>query len=187
MRHSLVLGLVFFGLLALPANLSAQQGTAKQVEVVNEPLQVTGAVEVTNEPVEVTGAVEVSNLPQPSALPRFQLVGSTSATFTGIRGVLTYTLACQDEFPASRMCNSVEVLETVSVPDNLAAFAWVRPSFQPLPSFTDASGVTRGNADAFSCRGWRGSGSGLAVETNGSFLTLGCDIPRAIACCALVP
>jgi hypothetical protein len=124
MRHSLVLGLVFFGLLALPTYLSAQQ--AKQVEVVNEPLQVTGAVEVTNEPVEVTGAVEVSNLPQPTVPARFQLVGFTSATYTGDSGVLGLTLACQDEFPASRMCNSVEVMETTTIPTDPAQPASAR-------------------------------------------------------------
>ena len=73
MRHSLVLCLVFLGLLALPTYLSAAPPVSP-VEVVNEPLQVTGTVEVTNQPVEVTGAVEISNLPQPTTPARFQLV-----------------------------------------------------------------------------------------------------------------
>ena len=94
MQRLSVLCLVFLGLLALPAYLSAAPPVSP-VEVVNEPLQVTGTVEVINGPVEVTGAVEVSNLPQPSSPPRFQLVGFTSATFTGDTGVLGFTLGCQ--------------------------------------------------------------------------------------------
>jgi hypothetical protein len=159
-----------------------------EVEVVNQPLEVTGAVEVADQPVEVTGAVEVSNLPSPSAPARFQLVGFTSATFTGGTGVLGFTLACQAEFPASRMCTSVEVMETIQLPLEMpVASAWLRPVFQGTSSPLDASGIA-GTAIDLSCNSWRATnGSGLSVNSAGQIEFAGCVNPYQIACCALVP
>ena len=117
-----------------------------QVEVVNEPLAVTGAVEITNEPlaVDVTNeplAVEVMSAPPLGPPARFQLVGFTSTTHTGDEGVLRFTLACQAEFAGSRMCSSQEVLDTTDVPSGLGGYAWVRTTFQPTGSLKlDASG-----------------------------------------------
>src|SRR5262245_43423568 len=75
---------------------------------------------------------------------RLHFVGFTAATFTGDRGVRTYTEACQDMFSASaRMCTSVEVLDTVAWPSvPSTSRGWVRPVYQPVAgTVTDASGV----------------------------------------------
>lgn len=78
------------------------------------PVRVTNFPEVQ----EVMGSVEVSNLPGPTggACAPFQLVRFTRATFTGGEGVINFTRWCQAEFPGSRMCSSVEVMETTDVP-----------------------------------------------------------------------
>ncbi len=43
-------------------------------------------------------------------------MGFTTATFQGGEGILGFTKACQAEFPETRMCTSVEVMQTVGVP-----------------------------------------------------------------------
>ena len=88
--------------------------------------------------------VEVVNFPDSAPPARFQLVGFTSELRTGASGVLNFTLACQAEFPGSRMCTSVEVMETTNVPAGLPPRAWVRPVFE-VSTFTerDSSGATR--------------------------------------------
>ncbi len=109
--------------------------------------------------------------------------------------MLGFTLACQDEFPGSRMCTSVEVMETTEVPVGLTGDAWVRPSFQPLaissssPQALDASGAST-VAPNMMCRGWRSDdGSGLAVSASGGFSAPACaaEPGHAVACCAPVP
>ena len=90
--HPIVIPLaIAAGLLATPLDSNAQGGPPiSQVEVVNEPL-----------------AVEVTNPPAANALPRFQLVGFTSATFMGGEGVFGYTRECQAEFgDENRICLS---------------------------------------------------------------------------------
>jgi hypothetical protein len=125
---------------------------------------------------------------------RMQLVGFTAAGFTGDTGVLDFTLACQAEFPESRMCNSVEVLETIRVPSSLEGHAWVRPVFQPAASagFTmfalDAAGGGAQEVGNLSCRSWRANDlMGLTVDATGSFVARECDTPRAVTCCAMLP
>ena len=134
----------------------------------------------------------------PSPLPeaRFQLVGFTPTLLTGGAGVLGFTLECQKEFDGSRMCTSVEVMETTVVPSGLVGDAWVRPTFspfgggEPVTNSLDASGLARGS-NTLTCSGWSLSvsdRSGLAVESGGSFtVNVSCSDPRPIACCALVP
>ena len=54
---------------------------------------------------------------------RFQLVGFTSDRLPGGSGVIDFTRACHVELgDDSRMCTSVEVMETSVVPSNLPAF-----------------------------------------------------------------
>ncbi len=122
---------------------------------------------------------------------RFQLVGFTTQTFLGGAGVLGFTLACQAEFPASRMCTSQEVLETVTVPTNLIGDAWVRPSYEPSPEVQlDASGVAT-NVILPTCGSWTASvngPTGLTVDSVGGFRANQlCAVARAVACCAMVP
>ena len=126
------------------------------------------------------------------SLEDLQLVGFTSATFTGDQGVLGFTLACQVDFPASRMCNSVEVMETVIIPAGLTGTAWVRPVIEAAAAsmfLVDASGIFTSGSN--SCIGWSVAGDtgGLFVSSTGQFATPGraCAVARAVACCALVP
>jgi len=197
---------VTLGVLAL---LVSSESTAQRppapVEVVNLPAvqPVSGEVEVTNlpevQPVEVTNTPEVqdvfvTNSPTSSQPARFQLVGTTSATFEGDRGVLRFTLACQGQFGAgSRMCESREVLETTDVPTGLSE-SWVRPTFAGFAGannflLLDASGITE-EPVTMSCDGWRSNESsrrGLTVSPFGQFESRLCNSPVGVACCALVP
>jgi hypothetical protein len=173
----------------------------KAVAITNfpNPQNVAGSVAVTNLP--AVQDVNVVNAPPPAgAAARVQLVGFTSATFPGTQGVLAFTLACQQEFANSRMCSSLEILETDAVPGGLAGEAWVRPSLvvanAPSGTVIDASGVAA-TADRMTCDGWRGApqtgliASGLVVDASGRFRVPGlnideCGIARSIACCAAV-
>jgi hypothetical protein len=115
----------------------------------------------------------------------FVLVGFTSTTHLGDTGVLGFTQACQAEFSDSRMCTSVEVMETVDVPGGLSGDAWVRPvNLTGRDSFGfgfDASGVS-----GRSCDGWNNQSTvlGLSVSGSGQFGVGQCSTPLAVACCA---
>jgi hypothetical protein len=181
----------------------------KEVEIINfpDPQNVTGSVTVANEPltvqsgvdpVEVSGQVAVTNLPACEAPSRFQLVGFTSATFDGGAGIFGFTKACQVEFPGSRMCTSVEAMETVVIPLELAGSAWLRPIYMPISSDSarnialDASGVYLSilSYTPFSCGGWTdgaGTSYGLTINSNGGFTVAKCDQLLSTACCAPVP
>jgi hypothetical protein len=112
-------------------------------------------------------------------------VGFTSETFPGAEGVLAFTLACQEEFPESRMCTSAEVMNTVEVPEDLEGTAWVRPSY--VEGTRDLSGVEDVNAERFTCKGWIFDGyRGLSVTAEGRFNTLDCTNLFSVACCAEV-
>ena len=119
----------------------------------------------------------------------FQLAGFTSDTFLGDTGVLGFTQACQVEFgAAARMCTSVEVMETVVVPDDLvvADDAWVRPVFVPgATDALDASSV-RTSPLNLTCVGWRltSGRNGLTVSQVGGFVQQSCEVARPVACCA---
>lgn len=116
-------------------------------------------------------------------------LGFTSATFQGDQGVLTYHGACAAEFPNSRMCTSIEILQTPESPTGLSGTAWVQPTFQPTgtTSAVDASGVST-SSQSGTCAGWRtNTGYGLIVDSDGRFQagttpTL-CSDFRSIACC----
>ena len=183
-----ILGLVVVGLLALP---SAAAPPVSPVEVVNEPLQVTGTVEVTNEPVEVTGTVAVGNEPLSVELAnpsvRWQLVGFTATTSTGdLGGPFGAVMICQAEVhPGSRMCTQVEVARTTSVPAPLPSdplfSAWAWPD--------DDTGSVSG-LNSF-CGAWTSSspnGRGSTVKGVGAPNDpTPCDLSRPVACCSLVP
>ena len=155
----------------------------------------TPTVEVSNfpDPQNVTGSVEVTNFPPSSTPARFQLVGFSSMPVTGDVGVLGMTVECQKDFADSRMCTSVEVMETVNVPGGLAGDAWVRPISQPFHTqvsgerSVDASGVGE-ETRRISCGGWRSVGlKGLMTDAAGRFGFFSCNLAAAVACCALVP
>ena len=137
-------------------------------------------------------AAEVDQL-QCANVARWQLVGFTSATFTGGQGVLTFNTGCQTEFPGSRFCTSVEVMESSHVTPTLSGTAWVRPTIEgPHGQNFDASGIYGGYSSVLSCNGWSSvatsSDSGLTIDSQGRFNTqLDCNVARSVACCALVP
>ena len=62
---------------------------------------------------------------------KMQLVGFTTASVDSDVGIFGFTVACQAEFPASRMCSSRELMETVALPQlgTFANGALVRPVF----------------------------------------------------------
>lgn len=120
----------------------------------------------------------------------FELVGFTSATFAGDQGVFGFTAACQLEFANSRMCTSVEAMNTVNLPQGLAGEAWIRPVFVPISQgtsnirTTDASGVFAREPNHFACGGWSfPSERGLRVDAHGRFQVISCGVTIAVACC----
>ena len=62
-----------------------------------------------------------------SADEAYQLVGFTKAQHPGDVRLFGLTRACQAEFPGSRLCSSVEVMETTAIPDGLEGNAWRVP------------------------------------------------------------
>lgn len=120
---------------------------------------------------------------------QWALVGTTTATLAGDAGVRAMNDACLAEFPMSRMCASVEVMETVPHYDfSSAEWAWLRPTPQPSGSanpVVDISG--RYGGGNLNCESWNEPTSdGLVVNPNGSFQTRACYVPRPVACCALI-
>ena len=147
----------------------------------------------------------VSAPPPPAACPqpkRFQLVGFTDSKFGGSAGLIAFANACQAEVdPNSRMCSSLEVIETVHFPDlsgiESPGFAYVRPVYQIGVSGVNdpvisASGISLGetNLELGTCRGWtQDGGSSLVVNAAGGFEVRSCDPanffgPHRVACCA---
>lgn len=124
----------------------------------------------------------------------FQLVGFTSAALTGDSGLFGLTLACQAEFPGSRICTSREILETVEVPTGLSGDAWVQPLVMAgrTREAVDVSGASAGSS--MTCGGVRPSPTwsvgfgfgrfGLTVDSSGGFVVRECGTARSVACCA---
>jgi hypothetical protein len=121
---------------------------------------------------------------------QFQLVGFTEAETQGSEGLLALTQVCQAEFPASRMCTSVEVMNTVALPGALEnTNAWVRPVIRAFefPVWVDASGTTNSEG-GLSCDAWQEGSSfdGLAVTERLRFGTRDCGNRHPVACCSLL-
>ncbi len=131
---------------------------------------------------------------------QFQMMGFSNQTVNGNAGVFGMTEACQASFPASRMCTSEEVMNTVTIPDLDAQNAWVRPAIKPIGTgglavIADASGSDSadGNANSvpgdLTCRGWTRTNNynGLTVNDSGGFMPQSCSGARPVACCSLIP
>lgn len=104
----------------------------------------------------------------------FRLVGFTTTLFPGSRGVLNYTLACQTQFPDSRMCTFEEISDTVVVPEAPGiGYAWMRMSSTNCRDWTSSSADDDGVAISLGCDGCYG---GAWIRS--------CDTPLAVACCA---
>ena len=181
--------------LILPVSALAAPGKSsiKQVEVTNfpDPQNVTGTVEVLNLPA-VQDVNIVNAPPAPAACSsRFQLVGFTSATYTGDMGsYLGVTAKCQLEFPESRMCTYEEVVATTTISSSLTGEAWIH-----TPSGNDAGVILAANIRAVNsqnCLAFTrdlviGSYRGYSVSENGNLNLRDCFEILPIACCAPVP
>jgi hypothetical protein len=134
----------------------------------------------------------------------YELVGFTTATFQGNRTIRLLTEACQADFSAdTRMCNSIEVQETVNWPALPfgTGVAWMHPVFVPNPGSTDdrdASGLTDPTPGDLSCQGWTSTASnevGLALMSkvlnfpagNALPTVRSCDTSVSVACCGPAP
>ncbi len=116
------------------------------------------------------------------APPRFELVGFTSATFDGDEGVLGFTLACQAEFPGTRMCFTQEALNVVDVP-LLAGRAWIRLS----PSLSSNTNTFEGASNKH-CFVWGSLGTtGQLMDSQGRLHERNCVELHSVACCTPVP
>jgi hypothetical protein len=135
------------------------------------------------------GAVDGSG----SAGAAHQLVGFSKAQHPGDVRLFGLTRACQAEFPGSRLCSSVEVMETTAIPDGLEGNAWVRPSFVSAidRSVLDASGLVLLGGPPSNCDQWKGTVStGIIVDSDGNFSSgrvARCSESRSVACCAPTP
>jgi len=134
-------------------------------------------------------AVEIVNPVTPTPM-RFQLVGYTQATYQGDATPFGLTRACQAEFPESRLCSSVEIMETVD-PDAAVGLAngpaWTRPVY--ITRSLDASGRHLANNTRLSnCGQWTSGGDhGLTVDENGVTRLIPCSSSLAVACCGIRP
>ena len=133
----------------------------------------------------------------------FQLVGFTQELFRGNTGVLNLTRACQQAFPASRVCGVGEILRTVNVPDSPGSgHTWVLPcqdSVGPTGMATVSAVAQRlrpapDDPGGMDCDGWmsdspraRGLTISLDPDCYGGFVTRACDEALAVACCAVTP
>jgi hypothetical protein len=176
---------------SLGANACAQTPEASgpptfNVEVVNDPLGVTGSVEVLNfpDPQNVAGAVEVTNdAANPVQVEVTNRSGGsvevliTQATYTGnLGGYYGATEKCQLEFEGARLCvySDDRVAFVAIVPDfGTESEAWI----QREPG--DSAGV--------SCGDWTTGVEiigGYILRTNGTAnYSDSCEGPRPIACC----
>ena len=102
--------------------------------------------------------------------------------------VLKQNRICAAEFDGSRVCTSLEILDTVNPPVPAADFpgAWVRPVLQKIANADnlDASGVVN-VGQFFQCT--TASNLGLMMQPDESFALADCGSVLPVACCALVP
>ena len=116
-----------------------------------------------------------------------QLLGFTETEVFGDLQLFRMTLACQEEFPESRVCESQEILATVDIPYLPEyAYAWVRPTY--VTNTFDASGAKQPGSFSMNCLQWttQVSQRGLTVGDHGWLFPLPCNVERPIACCGEV-
>jgi hypothetical protein len=140
-----------------------------------------------------------AGLAEAQVVKEFQFVGTTMATFNGSAGIIDLNQGCLVDFPASRMCTTLEVVGTIA-PPTVVTEAWVRPVFKPtgLEVVLDATGIS-GDPNAtpaptdigqLSCDAWTTAFSsaftGSIIRTDGRLGLGGCSSSRAVACCQLL-
>lgn len=179
---------------SIPVTVQNPQTSVTVDNTSGNPVPITGSVTVDNaSPIPVN----VQNLP--SGPSQGQFVGFSTATFNGGQGMVTYTNACQQDYPASWMCTSKEFLETKVYPATTGQ-GWIRPTFVPIGAATgnninyflvhDMSGSIASSDNpitaGMSCSGWQAttvSWVGLTVIASGKFERRGCNTDFAVACC----
>jgi len=121
----------------------------------------------------------------------FQIVGFSAQRFQGNSGLLAMTTACQSQFPASRVCSSSEVANTVKLPGPLpGGLAWVQPVMvggENGASVDQSGGIVPGTVP---CTGWTNNSSGVfgvATSATGQLAVTTCDQLLSVACCAFSP
>ncbi len=132
-----------------------------------------------------------------------QMVGLSTEKKRKRDGVIALNNACNTEFPGSRMCTTVEVMNSAgdfSAPQG----AWVRPVLKPVSLYSDfsvsprrpvqfeeGSGFfTSGTTASLNCAGFAFSGGGdlgMIYIGEGRFSKLDCATETAVACCAAIP
>ena len=134
---------------------------------------------------------------------KLQFVGFSTRVLPGGEGAMHMTLACQETFPNSRVCNSEEVVETLVLPDEVrvpvsqpAPFAWVRPT--EIAGRGASIGIEtivglQKDVEKLTCAGWNEStanslsaNEGLSVNRHGQFVLSSCGSNLKVACCAVV-
>lgn len=134
---------------------------------------------------------------------KMQFVGFSTGPVRGGDGILHMTLACQETFANSRVCDSEEVVETTVLPANVsvpasqpAPFGWVRPSAivgRGANIGIETTIALQGDVERFSCAGWNNSSSstlsaitGLTANRHGQFVLTSCASSLKVTCCAVV-
>jgi hypothetical protein len=117
-----------------------------QVEVTNFPTvqEVVGTVNVGNLPVDAEGNVKVT---LSSLAPVVRFIGFTDVTFEApspFAGPLSFSRACDSEFPGSRICEANEVLRSIPI---VAEFTQSALIFLPSDPTTVQAKVYCVNAD----------------------------------------
>ena len=175
------------------------------VNVVNTP-NVTVTNPQTTVTVDNTTPIPVDVQNQSSGCTESQFVGFTTATFNGGQGVVTYTNACQQDYPGSWMCSSKEFLESKAYP-SVTGDGWIKPTFVPPVSLALGNGTTvvpnyfivqdmsgyissANSPRGLSCGGWgeaSGIDFGLVVDALGKFVRHFCNTTHSVACCSSAP
>jgi hypothetical protein len=191
MRRLLTFLLILATSFSLGANACAQTPEASgpptfNVEVVNDPLGVTGSVEVLNfpDPQNVAGAVEVTNdAANPVQVEVTNGSGGgvevliTQEIYTGdLGGYYGATEKCQVEFEGARFC---------SYHGDRVAFVTTPPDFgtQREPWIERDSGIERFENCQHWTFGYEEIFYGVVLLTNGNLRGVPCDVPHPIACC----
>ncbi|MCP3978765.1 MAG: hypothetical protein GY716_05465 [bacterium] len=124
-----------------------------------------------------------------------QLVGFTHDRLAANRGVLSFTRACHQMWPGSRMCTLSEINRTSLAPSPPTGEdrAWVNVEAAPDVLFDVGAAGSAGKAHELSnCRGWNSTSDrdfGLSIglrEDYGSCLASRCEERLVVACCAVL-
>src|SRR5712692_2895326 len=109
-------------------NLPAVQNVVGTVAVANLPAvqSVSGTVAVGNLPVDANGNVRVTG--GLVVTPAIQFKGFTSSGIApqGPGNIFSLNRACSAEFPASRMCTSLNLEDSIPAPPVFNYLVWVR-------------------------------------------------------------